>query len=412
MSNDDKSAPTTNNQSPISGNTPPIFVQEDVLPPMPQQDIVNPSPANTNTGSAAPTDDIVSTVMPAVTTSSTPKKKFAGGKIIATILGLFLLVGGVGAGVYLTQQNQNINEKAGGICQHCEQDECEAEDGCKWIPRPGTRYCGPISGDTPNGSCRQDGTEETAPPATTPPTSTPPTTAIPVCQFAFVSKTSLFGSADSLSITSIATTSDITGFSYGFYNLDNLYGPDNPKPIWFTSGNQYVVGATTSPTNTNTITVSYNDLNKPDLNWDPTGTKKPTKIQVNAFFGNSAGWNHSDPKCVVQFNITVAPATPTAPPLTNLSCEGLTTNVANPVVGQSVTGTCHGTFSSSVTSPVARFGVSLNGTLLGVSGAVLLNSAGTASYTTVVPQEGNYLVQCQICTDSTLANCTTMGQAN
>ena len=58
---------------------------------------------------ATHSDDIV---MAPIVTTTTPKKKFAGGKIIATILGLFLLVGGVGAGVYLTGQNQNVNEKS------------------------------------------------------------------------------------------------------------------------------------------------------------------------------------------------------------------------------------------------------------------------------------------------------------
>jgi hypothetical protein len=47
---------------------------------------------------------------------ASPKKKFGGGKIIATILGLVLLVGGVGAGVVLTQQQQLFQPKAAGSC--------------------------------------------------------------------------------------------------------------------------------------------------------------------------------------------------------------------------------------------------------------------------------------------------------
>lgn len=43
--------------------------------------------------------------------TSKPKKKFGGGRIIATILGLFLLVGGIGAGVLVTQQKQ-VAERA------------------------------------------------------------------------------------------------------------------------------------------------------------------------------------------------------------------------------------------------------------------------------------------------------------
>ncbi|HKB88182.1 MAG TPA: hypothetical protein VKC53_00890 [Patescibacteria group bacterium] len=68
---------------------------------------------STSSGSAAPPD------LPPMVTSS-PKKKFGSGKIIATILGLLLLVGGVGTGVYLTQQNQNPNSKAYLTCGSCD----------------------------------------------------------------------------------------------------------------------------------------------------------------------------------------------------------------------------------------------------------------------------------------------------
>ncbi len=388
---------------------PPIFVEPDALPPMPQVvPMPQMQPPVVNSGSAAPSDDIV---MAPIVTTTTPKKKFAGGKIIATILGLFLLVGGVGAGVYLTGQNQNVNEKAG--------QTCTPPDNCESCGSPSRRQaCRLItigvngSLDSPvltrcqllffckDTSCRQEWEgecEEDIIP-------TPNTTAVvPVCQSATISKNTLTGPGDSLTITSTATTSDITGFSYGFYNLDNLYGPSNPKPIWFTNNTDYVVGKTTSAKSSNTLTVTYDELNKNDLNWG-NGQQKPTHIQVNAFFGNSAEWNHSDAKCVVQFNVSVVQTT-------TLSCIDLTSSVANPVVGQSVTATCYGRFSSTTTSPVAQFGVNLNGTLLGVSGAIPL-VAGEARYTTTVPQEGNYLVQCQICTDATLSNCTTMGQAN
>lgn len=99
--------PKDNTAQPPTVNTQQPIVADDAPPPMIHDDIIMGS-------SVAPANDIV---MPTVTTSdpnllAQAGKKFAGGKIIATILGLFLLVGGVGAGVYLTQQNQNINEKA------------------------------------------------------------------------------------------------------------------------------------------------------------------------------------------------------------------------------------------------------------------------------------------------------------
>lgn len=105
------------NKHQVQKNNPPILGEDSVLPPTittpPQnkdQDIKNPSPTPTDSASSSPTDDIAN--IPPVVTGSIPKKKFAGGKVIATILGLFLLIGGLGAGVYLTQQNQNIEEKA------------------------------------------------------------------------------------------------------------------------------------------------------------------------------------------------------------------------------------------------------------------------------------------------------------
>lgn len=127
------------NQTPITDDAPPVLAIENDTPPMlqEQQPVVSSSaqpsmqtatlvtddsnqqtfavPADNteDQGSAAPADDVL---MPPVVTSQ--KKKFAGGKVIATILGLFLLVGGLGAGVILTQQNQNIAEKAGEECDY------------------------------------------------------------------------------------------------------------------------------------------------------------------------------------------------------------------------------------------------------------------------------------------------------
>ncbi len=127
--------PKDNNQTPVTppptvaptmDDKPPMMFPDEVAPPMPQPgpapvstvtttttetklDMTTPTPLGS--GSAAPSNDVIDTVMPAVVTT-TQNKKYAGGKIIATILGLFLLVGGVGAGVYLTGQNQDFRERA------------------------------------------------------------------------------------------------------------------------------------------------------------------------------------------------------------------------------------------------------------------------------------------------------------
>ncbi|KKS44943.1 MAG: hypothetical protein UV09_C0052G0001, partial [Candidatus Gottesmanbacteria bacterium GW2011_GWA2_42_18] len=160
------------------------------------------------------------------------------------------------------------------------------------------------------------------------PTATPIPTATPVparpalCQSATISKTSLVPD-DSLTITSTANTSDIKTFTYGFYNLDNLYGPNNPKPIFFTADTHYIRSdSTTPPVTTNSITVTYDRLNKPDLNWN---SQKPIKIQVNAYFTNSEGkFSAPDANCVVQFNISSAPTAtpiPTATPVPGCLCN-------------------------------------------------------------------------------------------
>lgn len=50
--------------------------------------------------------------LPPIVTAGGPKKKFGTGKIIATILGVLLLVGGIGAGYTLTQQPQLFEQQA------------------------------------------------------------------------------------------------------------------------------------------------------------------------------------------------------------------------------------------------------------------------------------------------------------
>ena len=112
---------TDPNQVADTASTPPVSVQHTDLPPLPDFMNVPASqtppasttpqatpPADNSSGPAAPPD------LPPV--AATPKKKFGGGKIIATILGLVLLVGGVGAGVVLTQQQQIFKPKATASC--------------------------------------------------------------------------------------------------------------------------------------------------------------------------------------------------------------------------------------------------------------------------------------------------------
>ncbi len=497
---------------------------------------------------------------PSIVTVEEPKiiKPAGGFGRIMRKHGLKFLMGGLltlllGAGIWLevkvVQQKQQVESQATGVsgcAGHIEKCECDndPDDDCSWKSN-GSCYGSCYSGyNDCAGSCESE-PDEVLP---------------PVCQSTSISSNTL-SPGGSLTITSAATTADITGFSYAFYNRDNLYEPDNPKPICTgagaasdlcpNGGTHLVKGSTVPPTSTNTITVNYNEVDVPDLSW---GGQNPKKIQVNAFFGNSAGWSQGSVNCKKQFELTIPrpdycisasadkatmlpgetltlssvsntavngfwymaynldnlnePGTTNAKPVctgtgtndacpnggtpltfgdpnnstgagrslrTNgsvqipyanlfvndknwnnqqvkrlyfmayfslnggqwswpqdackaftamgtvaspspspnpiISCTDLTSNVAAPVVGQSVTGTCHGSFSS-VTAPVARFGVSINGGEFMRSEIIPLNAAGTANYTVTVPIAGTYLVQCQICTDATATTCTTWGQAN
>ncbi len=112
---------------------PSILPQTDLPPLVPDfQNVSEPPIQNTppNPIATQPTtgnDQSEPTVPPGLPPiiSNSPKKKFGGGKIIATILGLLLLVGGIGGGVLLTQQNQNLSEKAS-TDYHIACDQCLA----------------------------------------------------------------------------------------------------------------------------------------------------------------------------------------------------------------------------------------------------------------------------------------------
>jgi hypothetical protein len=77
------------------------------IPPAPP---IVEAPAEAPPGSAAPTFDI------SVPGGQEPKKKFGGKKVFATILGVLVLVGGLGAGIILVQQQQDIRQRAAPDC--------------------------------------------------------------------------------------------------------------------------------------------------------------------------------------------------------------------------------------------------------------------------------------------------------
>ena len=123
--------------APVAPPVPPIISPQVDLPPL-SPDFQNlpengAPPADKDSGSAAPPD--ISSVVPKA------KKKFGGGKIIATILGLIVLVGGVGAGIVLTQQQQLFQQKAAACLDPCSRDsDCGLNQYC-YLPTNGCAVC-------------------------------------------------------------------------------------------------------------------------------------------------------------------------------------------------------------------------------------------------------------------------------
>lgn len=90
--------PLTTDSAQIQNNTSDPTSQSTPVSP-----VSNPISPNTN-----PPNTEVTTVV----TSPHAPQKYGGKKIIATIFGLLLVIGGVGAGVVLVQRQQNVSEKA------------------------------------------------------------------------------------------------------------------------------------------------------------------------------------------------------------------------------------------------------------------------------------------------------------
>ena len=122
-----------------------------------------------------------------------------------------------------------------------------------------------------------------------------------LCSSATISSSTL----SSGSTVTVITTSNkpVKNFFLAFYNLDNLYGPGNAKPIFFEAGKTFSISKeATSLTQTMSFTINYADINKPDLN---NNGQKPTKISVNGYFIDPVTLQTSlpDARCVVRFNI-------------------------------------------------------------------------------------------------------------
>lgn len=121
-------------------------------------------------------------------------------------------------------------------------------------------------------------------------------------------------------------------FRYAFYNMDNLYGPSNPKPICVTSGGDVNISGTACPAGTHNLiyrdpdkttlrtsgtrTLTYANIFLPDEN---NGNKIPSQIQFNAYFLDQYGMlSLPNPSCVKKISKgTACPAGPKG----NLNCS-------------------------------------------------------------------------------------------
>ncbi len=136
----------TDPNQPASSN-PPTTSDQPVVPTFQTIDStqtppVNSSAQNTDTTVAQQNNNQENTNQtnepsdPSNMTTVKPAKKFGGGKIIASILGFLVLVGGIAGGVILTQQEQDVREEALNNCDVClrnaSPDECA--DVCNKLP--------------------------------------------------------------------------------------------------------------------------------------------------------------------------------------------------------------------------------------------------------------------------------------
>src|SRR3989344_6015059 len=90
----------------------------------------------------------------------------------------------------------------------------------------------------------------------------------------------------------------ISKYTAGFYNMDNLYGPGNAKPIFF-EGSHYITSSESA-----TSQVTYDELDRADEN---NNNLLPVNISVNGYFYlNDGGFSQVDPNCIEKFNIVRA----------------------------------------------------------------------------------------------------------
>ncbi|MBU1085360.1 hypothetical protein KKB06_03350, partial [Patescibacteria group bacterium] len=150
-------------------------------------------------------------------------------------------------------------------------------------------------------------------------------------------------------------------------------------------------------------------------------TIKWTPTQTGSFIAYGRVWNDGIAECKADCvdgpprylcaNAPLCKLTGTVKTAPVMSCVSLTGDTSIEV-GDIATFTCEANFSS--VSPVAyfRYKYITGGGIYTTSEPIAL-SGTTASYDIIIDQAGNWIVQCQVCTDDTASkSCTVWGQAN
>lgn len=113
---DTPTIPTTAPDKPEGTDNKPLSFPEDTNIPPISPDMVKDSPTFTPSQTISDSTPLPnpdgSAGVPPMVPSLTPKKKFRGKKMIATILGILVLLGSLGAGIFLVKQQQDIRERA------------------------------------------------------------------------------------------------------------------------------------------------------------------------------------------------------------------------------------------------------------------------------------------------------------
>jgi hypothetical protein len=221
---------------------------------------------------------------------------------------------------------------------------------------------------------------------------------------------------------SVTGSAPITRASYLVYNMGNLYGPNNPKPVCVPGGSTYPTDPCpdgyhhlefsneVNPANTtDSITLNYNDLFVTDYNtgWDPNQTLED--LQINVYIKDQATGNTSlaVPECVVHIHFKPEVQA------NKIKCDNLTFTSSRVKIGDELVFTCEGQ-KNPVDMPeplVYNFRYSVDN---GSWNPITASNTPGLSQPLEITQGGSYTVQCQVCAARMGGSpiCTPWGSSN